>query len=64
MWEARFPSGKVLFLSEILSTLTIMLYLLPDFCICECRYIAVVRVTVTVTVTVTVMLAYSQSLNA
>ena len=62
MWEARFPSGKVLFLSEILSTLTIMLYFLPDFCICECRYIAVMRVTVTVTVTV--MLAYSQSLNA
>ena len=60
MWEARFPSGKVLFLSEILSTLTIMLYFLPDFCICECRYIAVMRVTVTETV----MLAYSQSLNA
>ena len=31
MWEARFPSVQVLFLSEILSTLTIMLYFLPDF---------------------------------
>ena len=30
MWEARFPSVKVLFLSEIFSTLTIMLYFLPE----------------------------------
>ena len=31
MWEARFSSVKVLFLAEILLTLTIMLCLIPDF---------------------------------